>query len=1455
MGLRKFIKVLRKNQAPPENNPNESGLLSDLRFRSDKTNDGSLPSRYRIDFAKPSMMDTDSSSEESQEAVVPNEFDDLVPVKLSCAEEDFADWLNDDSAISEVKPPAMPAWAHSEATFEAKPDDLTQNFEPLPEANDERSDAVLSQPIEPLHQVHQKPSVAALSQNFEPLSEMPVWMHSEATFQAWPDEPSQKFEPLPGANEERSDAVLSQPIEPLHEVHQKPRVATLSQRFEPQPEMPAWMHSEATFQAWPDDVLQNFEPLTEANEERSDAVLSQPIEPLHEVNQKPSVAASSQKFEPLSEMPAWAHSKATFQAWPDDLSQKFEPLPEANEERSDAVLSQPIEPLQRSDAVLSQPIDPLYKVHQKPSVTSISQIFEALPDANKDQSNSVLSQPIEPLPNANEEQRDAVLSQIFERLPNAREEQSDAVSSQMSEPQVEARKEQSDDVGLKKFEPLSETHDKPSTTTFSLYSKPVPAFSLYSEPLPNANANANANAGQRGVVTLRQRLKELSSILPKANEEEEEMKDNYLLFDAVGTPDDSLLHTDEEPDAVGTPDDFLLHTDEEPDDLPCKASKTQDRNIVAAPEEILLLNADSLLDAVEEAGNAIRQVGEHCLNVTTSFLMEDNYLLFDAVGTPDDSLLHTDEEPDDLPCKASKKQDRDIVVGAEEILLLNADSLLDAVEETGDAIRQVGQHYLNVTTSYLKEDDYLLFDVVGTPDDYLLHTDEEPDDLPCKASKKQGRNIVVGAEEILLLNADSLLDAVEEAGNAIRQVGEHCLNVTTSFLMEDNYLIFDAVGTPDDSLLHTDKERNNLPCKASKKQVRNIVAGPKEIPLLKADLASGACLLGPVEEAPNALRQAGGHHKESPGHAEDSAIFYEIDQDDNSIVELSEGSGDSHMEDDEEPFDPLLGVVVESDHPRFADAEDDESFLVGVEEASDFCLGPDARERESLLDADKYEVGSLLDNDDDESLLDEYGDDSLLDAQDLGCVSLMNLDDLDSLAELLDSGPDEQIRCGWCEDAVVKTTVKGLKGLANPFQRESGLPRHPEYLKRAKKPARGKKSCGLQSADDDREAQRKRRAGTSSQQHNQSHSLHNILSESRKKDSTIKSVDSWKSGSRSSSTSSPSDETDANSAKAVRTPSGKYVAGETENKTTKAEERMAEIVHMLETGNKPPELRKIPTKRRPKTLVLDGDDARFHDVDEVRGVDSELNNVDLRSDDTRPPKQGEEELSSPRFQSVSEAREAPPPLPPTTTSSRRHGNGRGRTIVKVVVEDSEGPQLPTLQQDSSPVKKDWATINVQPRPANYSSEPPPPPPPPAINFYSSQPPPPPPPRHAPSFIVITKPECATEKAVAWEEPHHKHIETNYSTIKSVTKKRQDERRPISRASQFPLQPFPRRGGHMDVKTNNATRKTSGHEVKSVADHRLPDPPCDDRNDTIGGREELCPIARIRLEYSKRTQLV
>jgi hypothetical protein len=922
MGLRKFIKTLRKNHAPPEKTPNESGLLSDLRFRSDKSIDGSLPSNYRTDFGKPSLMETDSLSEDSQHAVVPNEFDDLGPVKLASVEKkDFVDWLNDDSASAEVRPQAIPTWAHSQATFEA----------------------------------------------------------------------------------------------------------------------------------WPDDLSQKFEPLSEANEERSDAILSQTIESLH-------LAA---------------------------LSQKFEHLPNANEGQSDSVLSQTIEP-----------------------------------------------------------------------LPDAREEQSDVVLPQKTEPQSEASKEQSDDVESQKFEPLSETHEKPSVTDFSLNFEPL--------------AKANINADQSEVVTLRQHLKELSSILPRTNEEEGEMEDDYLLFDAVETPDDSLLH----------------------------------------------------------------------------------------------------------------------------------------------------------------------------PDD-------ESDDLPCKADKKQGRNIV---------------------------------------------------------------------------------AVPEEIPLLKVDVASGDFLLDADEEARNALHQVGEQHNNSAGHADDNVISYEIDEGDNSIVELDAGEGprDSHLEDDKEPVDPLLGVVVESDHPRFADAKDNESSVfVGLEEASDSRLGTDAIECESLLD-----------NDDGESLLDEDGEDSLLDAEEKGCVSLLNLDrnrsDLDSLAELLDSGTDEQVRCGWCEDAVVKTTVEGLKGLADHFQRESSL-LYPEYLMQTNKSARGKKTRGLQAATDDRETRGKKRAKIPSPQHDQSDSLHSLLSGSHEKDSTIKTVDSRESGSRSAA-SSLSVQTDANSAKSVPT-------------------------------------------------------AKGNDIDEVRGVDKELNNVALRSDDMRPPRDGGEELSSPRSQSVLETRETPsppmffapetPPPPPTTIPPRRHGRRRRRPIVKVVPSDAttstdvhafDKPQLPTLQQeeDASSIKTDWATMH----------------------FYLSQPPPPPPPRGAPSVMVkperaatekavaseephhkrpetnyasiktvrekrqgpprraiglMLKPGRATEKAVASEEPHHKRPESNYSSIKTATEKRQDQQRPISRALQ-------RRSGHMDVKTDHATMKTSDL-VKSVPDHRRPGPPCDDRNDdTFTGREEMCPIARMRFN-SQRRQLV
>ena len=971
------------------------------------------------------MMDTHSSSGDSQQDIVPNEFDDLVPVKLSRVEEVFVDRLNDHSAISEVRPPPMPAWARSEATFQAWTDDLSQTFEPLSEVNEERSDAVLSQPDEPLHEVHQKSRVAALSKKFEPLPEMPTSAHSEATIQAWSEDLLQKFEPLPEANEVRSDAVSSQPIEPLHEVHQKSRVATLSKKFEP------------------------------------------------------------------------------------------------------------------------------------------------VPDANEAQPGNLSWLTLEPLPDAEEEQRDAVLSQTFEPLPDA----PDVDLSQKSDPQSEANKEQSDDVQSQNFEPLPETHEKPSVTTISLCFE------------PSANTNANANAVQSEVITLRQRLTELSSILTRTNEEEEKMDDDYLLFDAVETCNDSLLPFD-----------------------------------------------------------------------------------------------------------------------------------------------------------------------------------EEPNDLPFKPDKKQGQNIF---------------------------------------------------------------------------------AAPEENPHLKADVISEESLLDAVEGARNDFRQVGAQHNKYPGHAEDRAISYEIDQDDNSIIELGEGPHDSHLEDDEEPVDPLLGVVVESDHPRFADVEDDEYFLVGVEEASDYCLGTDAREYESFLDANEAEDHSLLDNDDDdESLLDEDGDDSLLDADERLC-------DLDSLAEILDSGT-----------AVVKTTVfKGLKGLANQFKRESGLP-YPEYLKPAKKSNRGKKTRGLQAADDDREPQGKTLVGTLCYQHNQSDSLHNLHSGGYEKDSTIMTVDSQEMGSRSAA-SSPSVQTDANSAKPVPTPKGKDIFGETEKKTTMTGKRVADIIRMLENGDEPPEFRKqIPTKRRPNTSVLDSDDARFLDITEVRGVDKELNNVDLRSNHMRPPKQREEELSSPRAQSILETREPPPP---TTLPPRRHDIRCRSTIVKVVARDNttssadfhdyEESQLPTPQQEEvySSIKKDLATIEIQPKPTYYWSEPPPPPPPPpTMNFYSSQPPPTSTPHCAPSVLV--KPERATEKAVVSEEPHHKQPEINYVSIKSVTGKSRDQQRPISRASQFPLQRLPRRSGHMGVKTNHDILKTDGFEVKSVPHHRRPDPPCDDRNDAFAGREEMSPIARMRL-FSKRSQLM
>jgi hypothetical protein len=1045
MGLKNYIKTLRKNHVSREKNLNESGLLSDLRFRSDKTNDGSLPSRYHTDFGKPSLMDTYSWSEDSQQAVVPDESDNLGQVKLSRVEEDFVDWLNDDSSSSEARPV-------------------------VPDESDNLGQVKLSR--------------------------------VEEDFVDWLNDDSSSSEARPVVPDESDN---------LGQV----KLSRVEEDFVD------WLNDDS----------------------------------------------SSSEARP-SAMPTWAQSEATFQAWPDDLSQKFEPFPEANEERSDAVLSQTIEHL--------------HKVHKKPSVDALSQTFEPLPDANEEQSDSVMLQTHDPLPDANEEQRDAVLSQTFEPLPDAREEQS-VVSPQKSEPQSEASKEQSDDVESQKFEPLSETHAKPSVTGFS------PNFM----PLPNAD--------QSEVVTLRQRLKEVSSLLPRTNEEEEEME---------------------------------------------------------------------------------------------------------------------------------------------------------------------------------MEDDYLLFGAVETPDDYLLLTDEEPDDLPCKADKKQGRNILA----------------------------------------------------------------------------------PEEVPLLKADVISEDYLLDADEEARNTLHQVGEHHKKCPGHVEDNAISYEIDESDNSIVELGAGEGprDSHLEDDEEPVDPLLGVVVESDHPRSADADDDEYFLVGVEEASDSRLGTDARECESLLDSDEDEDDSRLDNADDESLLDEYGDDSLLDAE--GCPSLLKLDlnpsDSDSLAEFLDSGNEEEVRCRWCEDAVVKTTVKGLKGLANHFQRGSSLP-YPEYLKEANQSAAGK-IRGLQAAADDRETQGNELPRIPSQQHDQSDSQPKLLSGSHERDSTIKTIDSRESGSRSAASSS-SIQTGADSAKAAPTPKGKDIAGETEKKATKAEKRIqkrhTEIIRMPENGDKPPEFRKTSTKRRPKTSVLDSDDASFHNIDEVRGVDKETNNADFRSDDMRPPKHGEEELSPPRSQSVLETREAPsapmffaPEPPPTTTSPpRRHG--RRRTIVKVVcsgtttstdVHDFEEPQLPTLQQqeDSSSIKKDWTTIKGQPKPTYYWSEPLSP-----MRFYLSQPPPPPPPPRRIS-IVMMKPKRAIEKAVASEEAHHKRPETNSSSIE----KRQDQRRPISRAS------LQLRDDHMDVKIDHATRKTSGRVVKSVPDHRRPDPPCDDRNDTFAGREEMCPMARMRFN-SKRTQLV
>jgi hypothetical protein len=220
MGLRKFIKTLRKKHAPTEKNPNESGLLSDLKFRSDKTEDGSLASKYRTDFGKPSMMDTDSSSEECQQAVFPNEFDDMGPVELSRVEEYFVDWLNDDLASWEQTSSAMPTWASSEATFQAWPD------VPLPEANEERSDAALSQTIEPQHKVHKKTRVAALCLAFEPLPDVNEDRNDSFL--------SQKLESLPDADEEKRDADLPQTFEPFPDASEEQNDVVLSQKSEPQ---------------------------------------------------------------------------------------------------------------------------------------------------------------------------------------------------------------------------------------------------------------------------------------------------------------------------------------------------------------------------------------------------------------------------------------------------------------------------------------------------------------------------------------------------------------------------------------------------------------------------------------------------------------------------------------------------------------------------------------------------------------------------------------------------------------------------------------------------------------------------------------------------------------------------------------------------------------------------------------------------------------------------------------------------------------------------------------------------------------------------------------------------------------------------------------------------------------------------------------------------------------------
>jgi hypothetical protein len=69
---------------------------------------------------------------------------------------------------------------------------------------------------------------------------------------------------------------------------------------------------------------------------------------------------------------------------------------------------------------------------------------------------------------------------------------------------------------------------------------------------------------------------------------------------------------------------------------------------------------------------------------------------FDAVETPSaaNSLLHTDEKPNDLPYKPDKKQGRNIFAAPEEIPLLKADvesggSLLGADEEARNYLLQV----------------------------------------------------------------------------------------------------------------------------------------------------------------------------------------------------------------------------------------------------------------------------------------------------------------------------------------------------------------------------------------------------------------------------------------------------------------------------------------------------------------------------------------------------------------------------------------------------------------------------------------------------------------------------------------------------------------------------------------------------------------------------------------------